>query len=175
MLGEGGSVLICGVDPGIARLGYALLHQDLGRSEVRSFGCLETPADLPLPQRLLCLYEQLSEVLAAKPQVVAIEALFFNKNVRTAFSVAEARGVVLLLCAERGIPVYEYTPPQVKQAVVGYGRAEKRQVQIMLQQTFGLKDLPRPDDAADALAIAFCHAQVARFEQRLRQGGGVTV
>ncbi|HHT71300.1 MAG TPA: crossover junction endodeoxyribonuclease RuvC [Firmicutes bacterium] len=164
-------MLICGVDPGIARLGYALVKQEAGRLEVRSFGCLETPADLSSPQRLLCLYEQLAQVLAAQPRAVAIEALFFNKNVRTAFSVAEARGVVLLLCAERGIPVFEYTPPQVKQAVVGYGRAEKRQVQIMLQQTLGLGDLPKPDDAADALAVAFCHAQVARFEHCLRSGG----
>ena len=127
----------------------------------------ETPSSLPLPQRLLLLYEELSNILSVKPQAVAIEALFFNKNVRTAFSVAEARGVVLLLCAELDIPVFEYTPPQVKQAVVGFGRAEKHQVQFMLQQTFRLKDLPRPDDAADALAIALCHSQVARFEQRL--------
>lgn len=160
-------MLICGIDPGVARLGYALLQEDSGRSEVHSFGCLETPSSLPLPQRLLLLYEELSNILSVKPQAVAIEALFFNKNVRTAFSVAEARGVVLLLCAELDIPVFEYTPPQVKQAVVGFGRAEKHQVQFMLQQTFRLKDLPRPDDAADALAIALCHSQVARFEQRL--------
>ena len=168
-------MLVCGIDPGIGRLGYALLEQESGKSRAVRFGCLETPATIPLPQRLLSLYRRLAEIMTAQPTAVAIEALFFNKNVRTAFSVAEARGVALLLCAQRNIPVFEYTPPEVKLAVVGYGRAEKRQVQIMLQRTLGLEDLPRPDDAADALAIAFCHAQVARFEQRLQQGGEVTV
>jgi crossover junction endodeoxyribonuclease RuvC len=168
-------MLICGIDPGIGRLGYALLEQKSGKSRALQFGCLETPSTMLLPQRLLSLYQQLTEIMTAQPAAVAIEALFFNKNVRTAFSVAEARGVVLLLCAQRNIPVFEYTPPEVKMAVVGYGRAEKRQVQIMLKRTLDLEELPRPDDAADALAIAFCHAQVAQFKQRLSQGGGVTV
>ncbi|NMA54531.1 MAG: crossover junction endodeoxyribonuclease RuvC [Firmicutes bacterium] len=159
---------ICGVDPGIARLGYALLKQNGLKSEVESLGCLETPAGMPTPQRLHYLYGQLKKILTAQPQALAMEALFFNKNVRTALQVAEARGMVLLLCAELNVPVFEYTPPQVKQAVVGYGRAEKRQVQLMLQQTLGLAALPHPDDAADALAVAFCHAQVARFKRRLQ-------
>jgi crossover junction endodeoxyribonuclease RuvC len=165
-------MLVCGIDPGIGRLGYALLEQqESGKSETIEFGCLETPSNMPLPQRLFSLYQGMEKILTAQPKAVAIEKLFFNKNVKTALSVAEARGVVLLLCAQRDIPVFEYTPPEVKMAVVGYGRADKRQVQIMLQRTLGLKDLPRPDDAADALAIALCHSHVARFEQRLQKGG----
>ncbi|HKM39580.1 MAG TPA: crossover junction endodeoxyribonuclease RuvC [bacterium] len=167
-------MLICGVDPGLARLGYALLEHEGMRPEVRDFGCLETPAELPLPQRLLFLYRHLRQVLMVRPQAVAIESLFFNKNTRTAIQVAEARGAILLLCAEIDVPVFEYTPPQVKQAVVGYGRAEKRQVQIMLQRTLGLSGLPQPDDAADALAVAFCHGQVAQFQRQLqRRGDGI--
>ena len=164
-------MLVCGVDPGIGRLGYALLNQIGGKFSCDGFGCLETSSSTPLPERLLYLYQGMEKILAARPKAVAIEQLFFNKNVRTAFSVAEARGVILLLCAQLNIPVFEYTPPQIKMAVVGYGHAEKHQVQIMLQRTLGLKNIPKPDDAADALAIAMCHAQVARFEQKIQRGG----
>lgn len=164
-------MLICGIDPGIGRCGYALVELTPNGLKVDSYGCLETPSFLSTAERLYVLYERLQEVLARGPAVLALEALFFNKNARTAVNVAQARGVVLLAAAERGIPVAEYTPPQVKQAVVGYGRAEKRQVQEMLRRSFSLPDLPRPDDAADALAVALCHAQVARFTERARQGG----
>ncbi|MDK2856480.1 MAG: crossover junction endodeoxyribonuclease RuvC [Bacillota bacterium] len=164
-------MLICGIDPGIGRCGYALVELTDGNVKVLSYGCLETPSLLSTAERLYVLHQRLQEVLACGAEVLALEALFFNKNARTAVNVAQARGVVLLAAAERGIPVAEYTPPEVKQAVVGYGRAEKRQVQEMLRRSFGLPDLPKPDDAADALAVALCHAQVARFTERTRQGG----
>lgn len=164
-------MLICGIDPGIGRCGYALVELTDGNLKVLRYGCLETPSLLSTAERLYVLHQRLQEVLACGAEVLALEALFFNKNARTAVNVAQARGVVLLAAAERGIPVAEYTPPEVKQAVVGYGRAEKRQVQEMLRRSFGLPDLPRPDDAADALAVALCHAQVARFTERARQGG----
>lgn len=164
-------MLICGVDPGLARLGYALVEESAGSVAVRCYGCLETPKDLAITDRLFHLYGRLKEIFAWKPDVLALEAFFFNKNKRTALVVAEARGVVLLAAAERGLPVVEYAPPQIKQAIVGYGGAEKRQVQEMLRLTLNLPGLPRPDDAADALAVAVCHAQVARYERRARLGG----
>ncbi|HHY92426.1 MAG TPA: crossover junction endodeoxyribonuclease RuvC, partial [Firmicutes bacterium] len=155
----------------VARCGYALIETAAGTSQVYSYGCLETPAHLSLPKRLLVLQQRLQEVFTWGAEVLAIEALFFNKNIRTAMMVAQARGVVLLSAAQFGLPVVEYTPPEVKQAVVGYGRADKRQIQEMLLRTLNLSSLPQPDDAADALAVAVCHAQVARFAEHTQPGG----
>ena len=131
--------------------------------ESLSFGTIRTPADSPLPERLLSLHRELGRVIAAfAPEACAVEQLFFCKNARTAMIVGQARGVVLLAAAAAGLAVAEYTPLQVKQAVVGYGRAEKRQVQEMVRVLLALRDLPKPDDAADALAIAICHAHSLR-------------
>ncbi|MGI6604338.1 MAG: crossover junction endodeoxyribonuclease RuvC [Firmicutes bacterium] len=168
-------MLVCGVDPGIARLGYALVEQKNGHSTVVTYGCLETPKDMAAAERLLMLHHGLERILESKPDAMAVEELFFNKNIRTAITVAQARGIVLLAAAQRGLRVVEYTPSQVKQAVVGHGRAEKRQVQEMLRLMLRLPVLPQPDDAADALALAVCHAQVAQFHARSMQGGASCV
>jgi crossover junction endodeoxyribonuclease RuvC len=158
-------VLVIGIDPGIATTGYGLVQeaQD-GSLHLVAYGVIETPAGLPLPQRLLLLHNQLSALLLLhNPAGGAVEKLFFQRNVRTAMTVGQARGVALLALAQAGLPVAEYTPLEVKQAVVGYGGADKNQVQQMVRALLQLDDIPRPDDAADALAVAICHAHSARF------------
>ncbi len=128
--------------------------------EAVEFGVLTTPASRPLTSRLLLLFEGLTEVMdRAHPTEVAVEQLFFSRNVQSAFAVGQARGVAVLAAARRGLPVSEYTPQQVKQAVAGYGKATKLQVQSMVQMMLSLSQLPEPDDAADALAIAICHSR----------------
>ena len=161
------SVLVLGIDPGTATTGYALVHQRDGREiELVSYGVVRTPAQMPMPERLRKLYHELRAVIAqAKPDVAAIEELFFSRNVTTALSVGQARGVALLAAAEAGLPVYEYKPMEVKQAVVGYGGATKEQVQEMVRVLLGLAEVPRPDDAADAAAVAICHIHSAPFRE----------
>jgi crossover junction endodeoxyribonuclease RuvC len=150
---------VVGIDPGTATTGYGVIDQSAGRLTLVAFGTICTPAGLPLPRRLLELHEKLTELLALHaPDTAAVESLFFQKNVRTALSVGQARGAALLALAERSVPVSEYTPLEVKQAVTGYGGAEKRQVQFMVGTLLGLDRPPQPDDAADALAVAICHA-----------------
>ncbi len=161
------SVLVLGIDPGTATTGYALVRQRDGREiELVSYGVVRTPAQMPMPERLRKLYHELRAVIAqAKPDVAAIEELFFSRNVTTALSVGQARGVALLAAAEAGLPVYEYKPMEVKQAVVGYGGATKEQVQEMVRMLLGLAEVPRPDDAADAAAVAICHIHSAPFRE----------
>ncbi|MBN2084583.1 MAG: crossover junction endodeoxyribonuclease RuvC [Anaerolineales bacterium] len=162
---------VVGIDPGTATTGYGVIEETAGRLVLVSFGTICTPARQPMPERLLDLHTQLIALLALHaPDTAAVESLFFQKNVRTAISVGQARGAVLLALAERGMPVGEYTPLEVKQAVTGYGGAEKRQVQIMVRTLLGLADLPRPDDAADALAVAICHAHSQKII-RLAEAG----
>ncbi|WP_018086397.1 crossover junction endodeoxyribonuclease RuvC [Desulfurispora thermophila] len=153
-------MFILAIDPGLAITGYAVLEmQAAGRVRARHYGAVITEAGLPLPQRLLMIYNQLTEVIDMfQPAEAALEELFFNKNVTTALTVGQARGVALLALARRGLPVYEYTPLQVKQAVVGHGRASKSQVQYMVRMLLALPEVPRPDDVADALAVGLCHA-----------------
>jgi crossover junction endodeoxyribonuclease RuvC len=167
-------MLTLGIDPGTAIMGYGLVESGasvvgrLDSSDLRmvEYGALHTPANAPLVERLPMLYQGLMDLLNEhKPQVVAIEELFFNKNVRTALSVGHARGIVILAAAHAGLPVAEYTPLQVKQAVVGYGRATKEQVQSMVKILLHMDHIPRPDDAADALAIAICHIHSRAYEQ----------
>lgn len=152
-------MLVMGIDPGIAITGYSLVRKGRqGSGLAEAYGCLRTPAHTELSTRLLLLHRELSALLEQHhPDVLAVEELFFNRNTTTAFPVAQARGVVLLAAAQHGLPVVEYTPLQVKQAVVGYGRAEKQQVQQMVKVLLNLPSLPKPDDVADALAIAICH------------------
>jgi crossover junction endodeoxyribonuclease RuvC len=152
-------MLVIGIDPGTATTGYGLVQERPdGSLEVVDFGAILTPAHTPLAERLLELHHQLNDILLLhRPESGAVEKLFFQKNVRTALNVGQARGVVLLALAEAGLPVAEYTPLEVKQAVVGYGGADKNQVQQMVRALLALEDIPRPDDAADALAIAICH------------------
>ena len=156
--------LVLGIDPGTATTGYGLVR-DLpdGSLETVAFGTLQTPPGMPDHERLALLYRQLNELLLLhRPESCAVEKLFFQRNVKTAIAVGQARGVVLLALAESSTRVAEYTPNAVKQAVTGYGSAGKRQVQEMVRILLGLGTIPRPDDAADALAIAICHLNTRR-------------
>jgi crossover junction endodeoxyribonuclease RuvC len=163
-----------GVDPGTAITGYGIIQSDgdpaegAGRGGLAliDYGAIATPADWLLPRRLQHIYGELVALIAKhQPTDAVIEKLFFSKNVRTALSVGQARGVALLAAAQANLAIHEYTPLQVKQAVVGYGRAEKTQIQQMVKMLLQLDFIPQPDDAADALAVAICHAHSARFER----------
>jgi crossover junction endodeoxyribonuclease RuvC len=157
-------MLVIGIDPGTATTGYGLVRDTADALELVDFGVIETAAGLSLPERLLLLHGQLKKLLFLhQPDSGAVEKLFFQRNVRTAMAVGQARGVALLALAEAGLNVAEYTPLEVKQAVVGYGAAEKSQVQQMVRTLLGMEAIPKPDDAADALAIAICHLHSARF------------
>ncbi len=159
---------VLGIDPGFGRTGYGVIDAEAGRQRALEYGCIETLPHDEMGRRLADIYGALNEVIGRyKPDAVAIEQLFFNRNVTTALKAAEARGVVVLAAEQAGVPQFTYTPLQVKQAVVGYGRAEKRQVQEMIKVLLGLTDVPKPDDAADALAIAVAHAQSQAIVSRL--------
>lgn len=162
---------ILGIDPGVATVGFGVIDADRGKQSFVRCGVITTPAKTPLTSRLDRIYSDLGELISLfRPDAAAVEELFFNTNITTGISVAEGRGVILLACFRAGVPVYEYTPLQVKQAVVGYGRAEKRQVIDMVKRILNLPAAPKPDDAADAVAIALCHAR-SSTSQLLRQGG----
>jgi len=161
-------MIILGIDPGTAIMGYGLIEQKGNILSALDYSCWRTPAHTPLAERLLMLYEQIDPYLRRySPDHIAVEELFFNRNTTTALSVGHARGVVLLSGAQHSIPIYEYTPLQVKQAVVGYGKAEKKQVQQMVRGLLGLDDIPKPDDTADALAIAICHAHSYTLNRKM--------
>ena len=154
---------ILGLDPGNAITGYGLITADSGEYIMEEYGALRTPAGMPQEQRLKMLYDKLNELLERiEPDQVAVEELFFNRNTTTAVPVGQARGVLLLACAQRGLPIAEYTPLQVKQALTGYGRAEKKQIQYMVARLLHMDAPPKNDDAADALAIAITHANYYR-------------
>jgi crossover junction endodeoxyribonuclease RuvC len=156
-------LIVLGIDPGTARTGYGLVERQGAHLRAVDFGCLETPAGRPLAERLMLIDQGLEDLVEThRPHLVAIERLFFNKNVRTATAVGEARGVALLVAGRHGLAIHEYGPHEVKQAVTGHGRADKRQVQRMVQALLALPELPRPDDAADALAVAVCLAHSVR-------------
>jgi crossover junction endodeoxyribonuclease RuvC len=165
-------VIILGIDPGTAALGYGIVERNGGRLRAIDYGCFETSPDVSMPERLLAIHGLVSDLIALhQPAVVAVERLFFSKNAQTAMAVGQARGVVLLAAAEHGAPVREATPNEVKSAIAGYGAADKEQVQRMVQLVLGMTELPRPDDAADALAIAVCIAN--RIGQADRANAGV--
>ncbi|SHH14359.1 crossover junction endodeoxyribonuclease RuvC [Tepidibacter thalassicus] len=159
-------MIVLGIDPGIAILGYGIVEYKGNKFKVIDYGCVETSSKLTILQRLEKIYKGV-DILIKKYKIdeVAIEELFFNKNVKTAITVAQARGVAMLACAHNNVATYEYTPLQVKQGVVGYGRAEKIQVQSMMKSLLNLKKIPKPDDVADALAIAICHCHSNKFEK----------
>jgi crossover junction endodeoxyribonuclease RuvC len=164
------SDLILGIDPGTAIMGYGLVNETNAGLELVAYGSLNTPARTSLPSRLLSLYQQLKDLIEKyEPAEMAVEELFFNKNTTTALGVGQARGVALLAAAQYNLKFYEYTPLQVKQALVGYGRATKDQVQQMVQVTLNLDQIPKPDDAADALAIAICHCRSRQFLRRVSE------
>lgn len=155
-------MIIFGVDPGTARMGYGVIDFDGQSSRLIEHGVLETGSTTSMPYRLRELYEALQTLLGQfRPDVVSIEALFFARNVTTAISVGQARGVVLLAAAMRDLAVHEYSPSEVKHAVAGYGKADKNQMQEMVRMILGLPFAPQPDDAADAVAVAICHAHHA--------------
>ncbi len=160
-------MIILGIDPGIAIVGYGILEVQGSSHRALSYGIIETHKDETLPDRLGQIYEGMTTLIDRyQPDEVAMEELFFNKNAKTAIMVGQARGVEVLAAVHKGLKVYEYTPLQAKQAVVGYGRADKRQVQENVKVLLSLKEIPRPDDAADALAIALCHAFSLRFKDQ---------
>jgi crossover junction endodeoxyribonuclease RuvC len=166
-------MLVLGIDPGTAITGYGLVSKEGDALTLVDYGTITTPQQTPLPQRLQTIYRELGEIVSQHhPSVVAVEKLFFSKNVRTALSVGQARGVVLLAVADAGVPLHEYTPLQVKQSVVGYGRATKEQIQQLVKMLLGLDFIPQPDDAADAIAVAICHIHSARLEAMLAEEAG---
>ncbi|MDO4582182.1 MAG: crossover junction endodeoxyribonuclease RuvC [Bacillota bacterium] len=151
-------MIIMGLDPGTAITGYGVIEAAAGKYRALSYGCLRTDSKLAMPQRLLSLYQQLAALIQEhQPEQIAVEQLFFNKNITTAVPVGQARGVLLLCAAQQGIALAEYTPLEVKQALTGYGRADKQQIQYMISRLLNI-ETPKPDDAADALAIAITHA-----------------
>ncbi|MBN2499258.1 MAG: crossover junction endodeoxyribonuclease RuvC [Anaerolineales bacterium] len=165
-------MLVIGIDPGTAITGYGVVRIHQGRDiEAVDYGVIETPAKAPMPERLVMLYEQLNQILTLhRPDTGAVEKLFFQKNVRTAISVGQARGVALLALAQAGISIGEYTPNEIKQAVAGYGAADKYQMQQMVRLLLNLEEIPKPDDAADALAVAICHLHSAQAQARYDSG-----
>lgn len=153
---------ILGIDPGIATIGFGLVDFERGHQRMLQYGAITTPAGLPLSKRLYQIGSDMEELITQlRPDVLSVEELFFNNNITTGIAVAHGRGVILFSAEKLGIPLFEYTPSQVKQSVVGYGKAQKRQVMEMTRSILKLKAVPRPDDAADALALALCHGRSA--------------
>lgn len=161
---------ILGIDPGYALMGYGVIEQTGNQFKVLDFGSISTGPSAPMPHRLKYLYSSLMEIIAeTEPEGAALEELFYNTNAKTVINVGQARGVAVLACVNSGLEVAEYTPLQVKQALVGYGRAEKKQVQQMVKAILGLEKVPKPDDTADALAVAICHANSSFGNSRYQQ------
>lgn len=152
---------ILGIDPGTGRTGWGVLDKNGGKERMVAYGCFETKANSELVERLELIYKRIGELIDEyKPDEIAVEDLFFATNAKTAMSVGQARGVVLLAGRHKKLPIYSYTPLQVKSAVTGYGKADKKQVELMVVRILGLKETPKPDDAADALAVALTHGSV---------------
>lgn len=157
-------MIVLGIDPGTATTGYGVVTDRDSQPIMVAYGAILTPSDQALPDRLITIHTEVLRLIDQyQPEQAAVEQLFFNKNVRTALAVGHARGVVLLALAERQVPIFEYTPLEVKQAVTGNGRADKKQIQEMIKILLELDKIPKPDDAADALAIAVCHFHSARY------------
>ena len=162
-------MIILGIDPGLAIVGYGVVECIGNKYNAIDYGCITTGANILFPERLKMIYDEMLSIIDKyNPDHVAMEELFFNKNVKTAIKVGQARGVEVLAAVNKGLEVYEYTPLQIKQAVVGYGRAEKRQVQEMVKLLLNLKKIPKPDDAADALAVAICHGSCLKFKDMFK-------
>lgn len=158
---------ILGIDPGLATVGYAVIDAQDRSCKLLEYGCIKTAAGMPLPERLLLIYKELTGIIEQfQPEEMAIEELFFSKNVTNGLLVSQARGVEILCAVQQGIPVYEYKPMHIKQAITGYGRADKKQMQLNIKMLFSMRDIPKPDDAADAIAVAFCHAMSHRFKEQ---------
>ena len=159
-------MVILGIDPGIATVGFGIVESHRSQCRAIQYGVLSTPAGLPLSRRLTMIYEDMQELIHTfHPDEMAVEELFFHTNLTTGIAVAHGRGVILLAAAQCGVPIYEYTPMQVKQAITGYGKAVKKQIQEMTRMMLHLETIPKPDDTADALgmAIAHCHCSRSRL------------
>ena len=166
-------MVILGIDPGVATVGFGIISEIGGVPKPKRYGVISTPAGMRLALRLKQINSDVSELIKTfKPDAIAIEELFFNTNLKTAVSVAHGRAAIILAGEEHGIPMFEYTPLQVKKAVAGYGRASKTQVMEMVKRLLAMEQTPKPDDAADALAIAICHARFANSLMNL-EGGNV--
>mgnify|MGYP001060661806 CR=1 FL=1 len=162
-------MVILGIDPGLAIVGYGVVECEGNKYKVLDYGCIITDPNSLFPERLKIIYDELLSIIHRyNPVDMAIEELFFNKNVKTAIKVGQARGVEILAGVNEGLGIYEYTPLQIKQSVAGYGRADKRQVQDMVKLLLNLKEIPKPDDAADALAIAICHSSCLKFKDMFK-------
>lgn len=161
-------MIILGIDPGTATTGYGVIENKGGKLIILDFGCICTDAKLDMPERLDLIAKKLKKIIKKhNPRIMAVEELFFFKNNKTIITVGQARGVILFIGKNQGLKVCEYTPLQVKQAVVGYGRADKNQIQQMVKAILNLKSTPKPDDAADALAVAICCANSIKFEEKV--------
>ena len=162
-------MVILGIDPGLAIVGYGVIDYTNNKIKMLDYGTIITKAGVALPRRLATIYACLNELIEKfKPDAIAYEELFFNKNVKTALTVGHARGVLLLCGQQSATSLFEYTPLQIKQAITGYGRADKKQMQSMVKLLLCLKEIPKPDDAADGLAVAICHAYSNKFEDNFR-------
>lgn len=160
-------MIVLGIDPGIAIVGYGIIEVKGNHFKAIDYGAITTDSSIIFPERLKMVYDKLTDIINLyKPDDFAIEELFYNKNAKTVIKVGQARGVEVLAGINAGIPIYEYTPLQIKQAVVGYGRAEKHQVQEMVKLLLNLKEIPKPDDVADALAVALCHGSSLNFKEQ---------
>jgi len=164
-------LIVLGIDPGIATVGFGVISVKDGIPKVKRYGIISTPAKTRLSVRLHQIKSDMSELIKTfKPDAIAVEELFFNSNQKTGIAVAHGRGAILLAGVEHGIPMFEYTPLQVKKAIAGYGRAPKKQMMDMVKRLLELEQIPKPDDAADALAIAICHARVANSRINFKGG-----
>ena len=162
-------MIILGIDPGLATLGYGVIEVNNDRRKLIQFGTLTTPAGQPMPQRLRAIFQGMNQLMDIyNPNDVAFEELFFSKNITTGMAVSAARGVALVAVVQRTDNLYEYTPMQIKQAVTGYGGADKHQVQMMVKMLLNMKDIARPDDAADALAVALTHANSMNMKKMFK-------
>ena len=162
-------MVILGIDPGLATLGYGVIEADNQKRRMIQFGTLTTPAGQPMPQRLRAIYQGMNQLMDIyQPDEVAFEELFFSKNITTGIAVSHARGVALMAVVQRTDNLYEYTPMQIKQAVTGWGGADKHQVQMMVKMLLNMKEIARPDDAADALAVALTHANSMNMKKMFR-------
>lgn len=162
-------MIIIGIDPGYAITGFGVLEYEGNHFKLIESGSIQTKAGIPLPTRIAKIYDDMNGLIEKyKPDAIAIEELFFNRNTTTAIGVAQGRGAVLIAAAKTNTPIYEYTPLQVKQGVTGYGRADKKQVQMMVKTVLGLEKVPKLDDTTDAIAIGICHAHSHRFSKPIQ-------
>lgn len=159
-------MIVLGIDPGLATTGYGVINSQNGKLEVINYGCILTKSSLPLSTRLLTIYEETKKlIITYKPDAIIIEEIFFCKNVKTGLQIGHVRGVIMLAAIEANIELAEYTPLQIKQALTGFGRADKKQIQEMVKILLNLKVIPKPDDAADALAVAICHIYSSKLKK----------